>query len=185
MTTPKLLAVRPWNFNREWRGEDKPIQHTAHCCQLYRETEKKSIRLFYSHTTCMYVCMYVCTSTYVSPATVKPAWCRGCESPVAVVFHANSETLHSFRSWCSPISERAWPAVLSSCSAVYRRRALLYCMQGAQPQCSQCTRTVTSLHFPSEIPQWLTWARTRVALMGVRRLTALYTARPVGSPQSF
>ena len=51
MTTPKLVAVRPWNFNREWRGEDKPIQHTAYCCQLYRETEKNSIRLFYSHTT--------------------------------------------------------------------------------------------------------------------------------------
>ena len=41
MTTSKLLAVRPWNFNHEWRGEDKLIQHTAHCCQLYRETEKK------------------------------------------------------------------------------------------------------------------------------------------------
>ena len=51
MTTPKLLAVQPWNFNREWRGEDKPIQHTAHCCQLYMETEKNSIQLFYSHTT--------------------------------------------------------------------------------------------------------------------------------------
>ena len=51
MTTPKLLAVQPWNFNREWRGEDKPIQHTAQRCQLYRETEKNSIRLFYSHTT--------------------------------------------------------------------------------------------------------------------------------------
>ena len=28
-----------------------PIQHTAHCCQLYMETENNSIRLFYSHTT--------------------------------------------------------------------------------------------------------------------------------------
>ena len=55
MTTPKLLAVRPWNCNREWRGEDKPIQHTAHCCQLYRETEKNSIRLFYSHTTYIHI----------------------------------------------------------------------------------------------------------------------------------
>ena len=51
MTTPKLLVVWPWNFNCEWRGEDKPIQHTAHRCHLYRETEKNSIRLFYSHIT--------------------------------------------------------------------------------------------------------------------------------------
>ena len=60
MATPKLLAVRLWNFNREWKGKDKPIQHTAHCCKLYRETEKNSIRLFYSYTTYyrMFKCRY-------------------------------------------------------------------------------------------------------------------------------
>jgi hypothetical protein len=26
--------------NHEWRGEYKPIPHTAHCCQVYRDAEK-------------------------------------------------------------------------------------------------------------------------------------------------
>jgi hypothetical protein len=30
------------NTIREWRGEDKPIQHTTHCCQLYRERGEKN-----------------------------------------------------------------------------------------------------------------------------------------------
>ena len=75
MTTPKLLAVRPWNFNREWKGEDKPIQHTAHCCQLYRETgKKKSIQLFYSHPT--YISNYTLITQMVNfffPLSSTPA----------------------------------------------------------------------------------------------------------------
>jgi len=38
--TAKLFAARPWNCNCEWRGEHKPIPHTARCCQIYREEEK-------------------------------------------------------------------------------------------------------------------------------------------------
>ena len=41
---------RPWNCNLEWRGEHKPIPHTAHCCQVCGEVEKNLIQLFYSHT---------------------------------------------------------------------------------------------------------------------------------------
>ena len=38
--TAKLFAWRPWNCNREWRGDHKPIPHTARCCQVYWEAEK-------------------------------------------------------------------------------------------------------------------------------------------------
>jgi hypothetical protein len=38
--TAELFAARPWNCNREWRGEHKPIPHTARCCQVYWEAEK-------------------------------------------------------------------------------------------------------------------------------------------------
>jgi len=36
-----MFAARPWNCNRAWRGEHKPIIHTDRCCHVYREAEKK------------------------------------------------------------------------------------------------------------------------------------------------
>ena len=149
---------------------------------------------------CVYVCMYVCTYAcmyacvcvcmsvcmYVSPTTVEPARCTGCRSPVSVVFYVNSATLHIVFGHDVPRFRKELVQV--SWVAVWLYIGVELCcsdIEEGQPQCSRCTRTVPSPPFPSQIPHWLRWARTRVAVMEVRRLVSRDTGRPVWSPKSF
>ena len=140
--------------------------------------------------SCSYVCIYVCVYIRVCvygcmcrSATIEPARCTDCRSPLSVVFNVNSATLYMVFGHDVPQFRKE--LVLQSWVAVW-----LYigvercCSEAGQPQCSRCIQTVPSPPFPSQIPHWLLWARTRVAVMEVRRLTVRDMGRPVWSPKS-
>jgi len=110
----------------------------------------------------------------------------GLSQSISVVFHVNSATLYIVFGHDVPQFRKE--LVLLSWVAVWLYIGVERCCsdsEGWQPQCSQCTRTVPSPPLPSQIPHGLTWARTRVTVMEVRRLTARDTGWPVWSPKSF
>lgn len=50
-----LLATWPWRSYSWWRGQDRLIYHPTCCCQGYRDSAKKPIRLFYSRSMYTYI----------------------------------------------------------------------------------------------------------------------------------
>ena len=71
----RLLAVRPWNFNRE---EDKPIHHTTHCCQpTLQGMGKKFESGYFIATPRRWRCVFNCRSAALHPGDPPGTHWRG------------------------------------------------------------------------------------------------------------